>query len=45
MTTNSSGSSSSTEKPPIQGSDEIDKILSMILIANLGTLTMTEVLI
>jgi len=28
----------STEKPPVLGSDEIDKILSMTLIANLGTI-------
>jgi hypothetical protein len=37
MTINSSGVSSS-EKPPVLGSDEIDRILSMTLIANLGTI-------
>ena len=38
MTTHSSDFSSSTEKPPVLGSDEIYKILSMTLIANPGTI-------
>ena len=38
MIEHSSDISSFTEKPPVLGSDEIDKILSMTLIANLGTI-------
>jgi nitroimidazol reductase NimA-like FMN-containing flavoprotein (pyridoxamine 5'-phosphate oxidase superfamily) len=38
MTSHSSDVSSSTEKPPVLESDEIDKILSMTIIANLGTI-------
>lgn len=34
----SHSSNISTEKPPVLGSDEIDKILSKTLIANLGTI-------